>query len=221
MLKHCSEYDMNLTIRTVITSHNQSIDNFKKFKDFITCSGCVKEWDITPALYTGKHPGENNFAPNIHGLGKIAEWVTENCKNIKHTFNKFDNSGYKLQRCSTCEEFARSNALCMGGVTTISILPNGQCTICEMLYTNPRYILGNIRKNSIAEIWNCNQSNRLSNPEQTHFSASSPCRKCKDFEQCRSKFGNRVCFSDIEKTGKTFDYPDPRCPKSDFTHLIL
>lgn len=52
-------------------------------------------------------------------------------------------------------------AICTGNVWGVVILPNGDVTICEELYDHPAFILGNITRNSLKEIWNSQKAIEL------------------------------------------------------------
>ena len=105
----------------------------------------------------------------------------------------------------------------------MSVLASGECTICEMLYENEEYSLGNITELSLNEIWNSPKALSLFSPEQNETSTNSPCHTCKAFDECKKKIDKRICYVDIAKTNKgiTKDLPDPRCPLSNPINVIL
>ncbi|MCD8265075.1 MAG: SPASM domain-containing protein [Tannerellaceae bacterium] len=94
------------------------------------------------------------------------------------------------------------------------VLPDGKVTICEQLYWDPRFIIGDLTKENILEVWNSNQAFHLANLQREDIRKESTCRSCKIFEDC---FGARNrCWSDILKAygRENWDYPDPRCKRS-------
>jgi len=115
--------------------------------------------------------------------------------------------------------------ICLACITTCSlfyvnagvngfILPDGEVTICEQLYWNPNFIIGNVNENSISEIWNSPKSLALANMKIDNIQEKSRCRTCTLFQDC---FDNRNrCWVDIIKAygEENWDYPDPRCNKA-------
>jgi len=66
---------------------------------------------------------------------------------------------------------------CMAGIALISVNPNGDVTPCGYL----QYILGNIRKTSLIDIWNNSEIlSRLRNRENLN----GKCKKCPDKSLC-------------------------------------
>lgn len=102
-------------------------------------------------------------------------------------------------------------ATCSALNTHLFILPDGKVTICEQLYWNPRFVIGDVNHSSLKEVWDSPQALSLLSLSQKDIQGASRCAGCTQFEQC---FGaqNR-CWSDIIKAYGTdcWDYPDPRC----------
>ncbi|QCD37251.1 SPASM domain-containing protein (plasmid) [Muribaculum gordoncarteri] len=78
------------------------------------------------------------------------------------------------------------NQICLANTTSLSILANGLCSICEMLYDHPEYILGSVRKASISEIWNSEKALNLYSPQQENIESDSPCKTCEVFSKCKN-----------------------------------
>lgn len=106
-----------------------------------------------------------------------------------------------------------NRAICTGGTRNAVLLPNGDLTICEELYDHPQFILGNIKRNSLNEIWNSDKAKALYNMSDK-LNQHSACRNCGDFANCRNNEG--VCWKMILMAYgmDNWDYPDPRCPKA-------
>lgn len=94
------------------------------------------------------------------------------------------------------------------------ILPDGKVTICEQLYWNPKYIIGDISVQSIVEVWNSERALQLAFPKREDFRDISACKKCKIFDECYA-YPNR-CIVDVLKGygQENDDFPDPRCAKA-------
>lgn len=91
------------------------------------------------------------------------------------------------------------------------VLPDGKVSICELMYWHPQFIIGNLRHQSIQEVWNSSKAKELFNIHRNMFREQSTCHSCKVFDFCNQK--HRRCFVKIIRAyGKeNWDYPDPRC----------
>lgn len=91
------------------------------------------------------------------------------------------------------------------------VLPDGKVTICEQLYWDPRFIIGDLKSSSISEVWNSPKVMSLLNWRSENIQDKSPCRSCGFWEDCNGQF--RRCWLDVQKAyGKeNWDFPDPRC----------
>lgn len=105
-------------------------------------------------------------------------------------------------------------AECSALNTHLFVLPDGKASICEQLYWNPLFLIGDLKKSSLKDIWMSDKCLRLANIQQENIGNNSPCKHCNLFTSCFS-YRNR-CWVDIIKAyGKEhWDYPDPRCEKA-------
>lgn len=221
-LNHCSKLELNVLVRSVLTKLNSSKERVSSLYDYLSSFDCVKEWIMTPAFFSKyKEKEYKSLEVANEDLIWIYEFTQKANRAFKIGLNKISEKGYILKRFGSPKEYVRNNQICMANTTSISILANGDCSVCEMLYDNPEYLIGNVNESSIREIWNSEKALRLYSMTQCQFPQSSPCKSCEVFEQCRNDFGKRVCYLDITKSGKTKWHPDPRCPHADNIQLIL
>ena len=105
-------------------------------------------------------------------------------------------------------------ARCSANMSHMVILPDGKVTICEQLYWNPRFIIGNIHESSIDKIWNSPKALLLSRWQKKDIQEQSNCSKCSVYETCRD-FSNKCYVNTIRAYGNdNWDYPDPRCSQA-------
>lgn len=105
--------------------------------------------------------------------------------------------------------------LCSALNTHLFVLPDGQATICEQLYWNSRFIIGDVMRSTLKEIWKSERSLKLAYLQKNDLQKNSLCKNCELLESC---YGNRNrCWSDIIKAYgvDNWDYPDPRCKNAD------
>lgn len=71
--------------------------------------------------------------------------------------------------------------------------------------------LGDLKEQTLAEIWQSPRAKALFEMGQTQFRENSACTKCHIFEFCRKN--HRRCLVKVIKAygEKNWDYPDPRC----------
>lgn len=74
------------------------------------------------------------------------------------------------------------------------------------------FIIGNVKSNSILEIWNSKEAKSLYEIKQEDFPEDSLCHSCGKFKECRTF--RQVCYRDIiRKYGsQKWYYPDVKCP---------
>lgn len=221
-LKHCSELKMNVLIRSVLTKKNASKEKLIELYTYLSQFSCVKEWVMTPAFFSQyKREHYKHLEVDNQDLIEAYNLSKEDGLAFRIGLNKISNNGYVLKRHRDVEEFVCQNQICLGNTTCLSILANGNCSVCEMLYDSPEYILGNVNNSTIREIWNSPKALDLYTMKQKEFPQSSSCKSCSVFEKCRNGFGKRVCYVDIAKSGFSKWDPDPRCPNSENIDLIL
>ncbi len=217
----CDKSGFKLLIRSVLTKLNSSPTQLRELYDFLARFECVKEWAMTPAFISQyKRSDYEELAPDNNNLKFAYSLSEKEDLKFKIILNKITDEGYTLKKCKNESEFVKQNQICLANVTTLSILANGECSVCEMLYDNPDFLLGNIRESTIAEVWNSDKALRLYTLRQSEAPATTPCARCKEFVECRNKYGKRVCYVDIVKSGKGKWDPDPRCPHAELTEII-
>jgi radical SAM protein with 4Fe4S-binding SPASM domain len=222
MFEACSSIGIKITTRSVLTALNSAICQVEELYKFLSKYDCVTEWALTPAFFSEHKRSEYaSLLVDNNNLIDVYKFTQRDNLQFPVRLNKIDKDGYKLHRQCTTSEFVKQNQICLGNTTSMSILANGLCSVCEMLYDHPEYILGDIRKSSVREIWNSERALSLYSPNQVDCPLSSPCRSCEEFNKCKTEYGKRVCYSDIAKSGESQYMPDPRCPMANEVNLIL
>ena len=111
------------------------------------------------------------------------------------------------------EAFAK-RAFCTANTRNLVILPDGKVTVCEELYDYPEFIIGDLKKQTIRELWTSQKALSLFQQVQSTFPDDSACKNCEDFVECRQ--GKGVCYKNILKAYgiANWQYPDPGCPRA-------
>ncbi len=107
---------------------------------------------------------------------------------------------------------------CNGGRSGIIILPDGKVTCCEELYWNPKYMIGDLKKQTLLEVFDSPERWNIITPQQSAMPLDSPCSYCDEalFMNCTQQKGR--CWRESLKKFKREDFPDYRCPYWDNIH---
>lgn len=210
-IKSVDDLNMDFQIATVLTNINDSIDNLEKIHDFVNSLKGLRLWEIRIAFRSLYSKVDfDSIKCSRYQIKKVSEWIKLK-RNVSHTkilWSPDDDDKYN-KSVGGSKNFA--GPVCSANMTNMVVLPDGDVTICEQLYWNPEFIIGNVYSQSINEIWKSDRAIQLHKWSKNNINKKSPCSICKDFDECFEN-GNR-CFANIIKAyGKEHsDYPDPRC----------
>lgn len=220
-----SKYNIPVMLHTVLTKHNDSIEDMESIYNILKQCSNIYVWHIVKgestlyprtdyknieisnealsdiANYLKKISGQANF-PIIYPEPEISREVNEELLTL---------TDKKLEKLAFDDFFSR--AACSGLLSSLYILPTGKVTICEQLYWNhPRFYVGDVLCNSLEEIWNSKESLGLFYLKPEDIPSDSLCHTCKSFYKCRNI--KQVCYREIiKKYGKDkWYYPDVNCP---------
>lgn len=220
MLGYCSEFGIKVNIRTVLTKYNANIPEISKLYNFINSQKCVVSWVLTPAFYSAFKSDYDNYRASDNDLIEVYKFTQKQLdeSNLQIRYNKMSDKKYSLQSYSSVYEYVKENQICNANTYSLAILSDGTVTVCEMLYDSPPFILGNVRQQSLYDIWNSSKALNLFSYHQNMIvhKENNKCVECKVFDECKLGLTKRICYSDIVKVygNDRFEYPDPRCPES-------
>jgi len=104
-----------------------------------------------------------------------------------------------------------SRARCTVGESTLIINPDGGVVACEQLPSLPEWVIGNVRDQSLLEIWESAALWTLRRPDRGCFSGTV-CGTCELFETCID--GPGICYRRAYYAHRRIFAPDPACPRS-------
>jgi radical SAM protein with 4Fe4S-binding SPASM domain len=215
------KHNIKFQISTVLTSYNDDIENLDQLFTFLSKLKNLTRWEIRvgfKSLYSKSQ--FDTIKIKTEEVKKIDEWVRDKIK-ISDMYILW--SPNDINKYFKTEGGSRNfiGSRCSANYSHMIILPDGQVTICEQLYWNPRFLIGDVRKSTISEIWNSPKALSLAFLQRKDFRDESVCSKCEIFENCMT-FPNR-CIADILKGygDENWDFPDPRCNKApQFIHKL-
>lgn len=204
---------------SIITRYNNSLDDeIIPLMNHLTRYNNIKSIRIGPAGYSLYKSPEyyNSIKPSIESIKQIEQYIQTIKSNnpqinfvisLPDTKNDYTSKQYK-------EKHFDQRAVCSGNQRSFVILPDGKVTICEELYWHPDFIIGDLTKQTIMEVWESEKAVNLFNISQQKIQPMSICGKCEIFHDCRSYQG--VCWKIVVGAYglKNWDYPDPRCPRA-------
>ena len=211
------EMEFEWQINTVITKYNSSIDNeIAPLLKYLSRFNNLKSIKFNPMgfpMYKDKSLF-NELRASLNDLHDIEDYINNvgTYNKIELIFARPDCKGDYSTK-SKSQRF-NSRSICSANQKGFVVLPNGEVTICEELYWNPHYIIGNILQQTILNIWTSEKARNLFYMSQKDFTQESNCKTCKNLTQCRHTKG--VCWKMVIMAygQDKWDYPDPSCPIS-------
>lgn len=199
---------------TILTKYNSSLEQIKPLLDKLLSFKNLKEIRINPAGYSLYKSAEhyNEIKTSVQSVDAIETYVG--------TLPEIQQNRIILGGTSTVKDMTREarmksfgkRSICSGNHSSFFILPDGKVTICEELYWHPKFIIGDLTKQSIMEVWNSQKAVDLYYITPNEFREESTCKTCDSFSACRRPVG--ICWKEVLMAyGKNnWDYPDPGCP---------
>ncbi|MDR3218232.1 MAG: radical SAM protein [Dysgonamonadaceae bacterium] len=213
-LTYLDSKGIKLIIKGTQTNDTLTTKNIGEVIDFIGHLKNVKRYMITVIGCSSYKSNEeyHKIKPTLKQIEEILNFINQKRKEMCFEIIFDDQRILKDELCNYSEFKERS--LCSGNINGLIILPDGKVTICEELYWDEHFIIGDLTKNNLLEVWNSDKASNLWNLHQKDFPEESSCHSCQDFNNCRK--GKGVCWKLIVKgyDWENYLYPDPRCPKA-------
>lgn len=200
-----------LQVATVLTKESAAEENLDDILGFLKGLKNLRRWTIRicfPSLYSKTDYSvwkvDNPFREILR------QWVDRNSKDIGFQIST-DEGNRQFYSSTKTGSMDFPGARCSANYSHMVILPDGKVTLCEQLYWNPRFLIGDVHRNTLAEIWQGDRAIHLANIPQKEINPDSACAKCDIYEKCLS-YPNK-CYVDVLKAygADKWDYPDLRC----------
>ena len=225
-IKLIAKSGIKIQIHTIITSLNDTIDDMESIFLFLNKLPNIHSWKIDIAAST-LYTSEQQYEQTKTQREKVSILVDyfEDLKSMQINFriisgdiNLIENPNpNELSELEKQRFFSsKRDIFCAANYSSIFILPDGKVTICEELYWNQQFIIGDCAHDTIENIWKSRKAKDLYYIAREAIQDKSACKSCSIFTKCRQEFGG-VCWREVIKAyGKeNWDYPDPRCPKAE------
>lgn len=214
------KYGIPLKVHTVLTKYTCNVEDIDSIFLELKDKDNLIDWHIVkadPSLYP-RRPYDS-FIFSAENLNVVIDHL-EILKNTSGLSIRYPEKVRENEPVSDVlntsliknEKLFFNRSFCSGLYSSLYILPDGKVTICEQLYWNKDFIVGDVLENSIEEIWNSDKSTSLYYITRNDIPSDSICHSCDKFEVCRNL--RQVCYREIiRKYGADkWYYPDPSCP---------
>ncbi|GHV59202.1 hypothetical protein FACS1894182_12920 [Bacteroidia bacterium] len=214
---------VSFQVATIVTNYNDRIENFDELYTFLSNFKNLRRWEIRIAFRSLHSRDEfDEIKISRESERRINEWIQTKKENTE--MNILWSPSFKDDRYFKSEGGSRNfvGARCSANYSHMVFMPDGKVTICEQLYWNPRFIIGDLSTQSIEEVWNSPRALELAFPKKENFRNDSACKKCSIFDTCYTL--HNKCYADVLKAygDENWDYPDPRCIDAPpFIHDLL
>lgn len=207
------EYGFKIQIDTILTKYNSNKESITELFNYIKDIKNLIYWEIRipeASIYTPNTFSE--IKATYKDLVEICSFINTDIK-TKSTFKiHLTDSAIttKFNEGSDCDKCFQGGE-CGYLTNHFFVLPDGKVSACEQLYWHPQFIIGDLTKQSIQEVWNSPKALSLRNIPKDQIRPVSLCKNCQIYDFCNSN--HRKCIVKVIKAYGTenWDYPDPRC----------
>lgn len=214
----CAEkFNLSIDVKTVLTKYNANIRTLKHMHDELLKYKCIKSWNIVPAFFSSYNELDyNTYRVDVETLKVLLNFLRVLVSPFAIEYKKIEDAIFVIQEKYSSEtEFVQKNKGCIANIYGLSIMSNGRATVCEMLYYNENFYIGDANKDSIKKIWNSHLASEFNFRNKIEKS-NSPCYSCEELDRCKRSNLKKICVVDVINThgADKWEYPDPRCPRS-------
>lgn len=216
------EEGFDTTIASVITTDNCDMENMLSVYEFLRTLKGISNWGLRPAFPSIYKNNSSDFTPTAKQMYELFDLCEPLKAGVKFSISydkTFLERGYNEAKGGSCHF---KGAECSANRSHIFILPDGKVTLCEQLYWKPHFIIGDLSKQTIKEVWHGERAMWFANLATEQLQDDNPCKTCGLFDDCYRNM-NR-CWAEVMKAygDDYWDYPDPRCefaPPHKVNHL--
>ena len=208
------EYDFKIQIDTILTKYNCTKEEMKALYDYARTIKNFVYWEVrVPGASIYSRQTFHEVKASRKQIDEVYSYLRKeilSASEVKMVMNEDElDDKYRGVKCT--EGFFRAGT-CGSLSKYLFVLPDGKVGFCERTYWHPKFIVGDLRTQSIAEVWQSDKAKELFVWKKSFYEGSnSICVSCKVFDFCHEK--HRKCWVKIIQAYgvEHWDYPDPRC----------
>ena len=161
------KYNIPVMVHSVLTKYNSNIVDMKSIYDALRKFRCVVDWHVVkgdPSLYPKVDYAKIEIAPM--DLNNIIDYLSSLKNETDMPIHIPERAYIGTVDLNTNNANSRINqffkrSFCSGLFSSLYILPDGKVTMCEQLYWNKDFIVGNVLSDSIMDIWNSEKAKSI------------------------------------------------------------
>jgi radical SAM protein with 4Fe4S-binding SPASM domain len=149
--------------------------------------------------------------------GPSADWLNNEMKRVKEELPGLKVTfGYTPDYATPTDieikkkRFSK-RAICTAGIWACIVTGDGRVIPCDEIPLSEENVLGDVRTQSIQEIWDSPKISRFAAPPREYF-AGTVCFECTEFDECHQ--GKGRCCRDSLKAYDSLFAPAPLCWKA-------
>ena len=214
MFQYLSEQSylpFRVRVNTVLIQKNTNKKTLDELYIFLSQLNIIDEWEIRFAMPSFSK--NDSFLCTQEQITWATCYITELERNSPFKLSFIaDGITQNKPMCDLSKE-KKYIYRCTANLRHCFVLPDGKVTICERLYWNPSFIIGDLNTMSLHEVWNSEKAHKLYYGIIDEISPFSLCNQCVGKNECFQK--KKRCWVDIaNKWGSNITYPDPICINS-------
>lgn len=210
-LSEFSKLPFSIRVNTVLIQKNTNRESLDELFTFFSSLNIIDEWEIRFAMPSFQKT--SSFFCNREQIS-WANYYFESIEKKCHFKLNFIEEGI-IQNKPMCDLAKEEKYIyrCTANMRHFFVLPDGKVTICERLYWNPLFIIGDLNESSIYEVWNSEKANNLYYYIDKEIDSYSYCFHCSGKNECFQR--KKRCWVDIvNKWDNNITFPDPICINS-------
>jgi radical SAM protein with 4Fe4S-binding SPASM domain len=209
-IKNLRREGLIIKTNSIITPYN--IESVPQLIELLVSLG-VSKISISPYA-ASLHAGEwrDKLFISLKAGRKLKDVVDFYRKKFPDTYIKYEQAlDYLYSSPKSRETRYKERAYCSAGKTGFLIHEDGVMTLCEECPVIDELIIGNIRTNTLEELWNSPRIKEITYPDKEKYNGTE-CYTCDEYDECHSFKGR--CWRESLKAFDKLYAPPPLCPKA-------
>lgn len=223
MIRNLQENDIEVRVKAVLTAYNA--DGIGDYLKLLNNLG-IKRMQVVQYGRSGTRHTDDLYPSDtqMEQASAIVQQFKQDHPDVELTaggFSKAYDEPVTVEKISP-ETIFTKRSICNAGRFSLTLMPNGEVFICEQLPYDKKYVIGDLRRQSVTECWNgAGVKTWLSPPKRSIFPASSPCKTCPQeyYDECHRVYSRCLRFIH-EVTGST-ETADIKCPRMSFPKVRI
>ena len=223
MIQNLQANDIEVRVKAVLTAYNT--DGIGEYLTMLNDLG-IKRMQVVQYGRSGTRHTDDLYPSDeqMEQASMIVQQFKQDHPDIELTaggFSKAYDEPVVVDKVTPENIFAK-RAICNAGRFSLTLMPNGEVFVCEQLPYDKKYVIGDLRTQSIAECWNgAGVKAWLSPPKRSIFPESSPCKTCPEeyYTECHTVYSR--CLRFINEVTGSADTADIKCPRMTFPKVRI